>query len=158
MKKLWIVVALLAVAFLGGYVPERLKRREVEGLATQTRATLEEERSRVRLGAVLGRALALRDSVAAQNYGIAKSMSTQFFDAAREEAARTGDPATRAALEDVGRMRDTLTSALTAGDPTSAEMVRGLELKLRGALGYERPADAPAPAAPAAPAAPTAAN
>jgi hypothetical protein len=139
MRKLWIVVALLAVAFLGGYVPERLKRREVESLAAQARLELEAERARVRLGTVLGRLLSLRDAIAAQNYGIAKSMSTQFFEAARDEAARAGDPTAKAALEETLKMRDTLTSALTAGDPASQEMVRGLEMRLRAALGYERP-------------------
>jgi hypothetical protein len=137
MRKLWIVLALVVVAFLAGYVPERLKRRDSESLAAQTRSELEAARARVRLGAVLGRALTLRDAVAAQNYGIAKSISTQFFEAAREEAAQSVDPATRTTLDEIAKMRDTLTSALTAGDPASAEMVRGLEIKLRGALGYE---------------------
>jgi len=136
MKKLWIVAGLLAVAFLGGYVPERVKRAQAESIAAQTRSELDAERSRVRLGAVLGRALTLRDAVAAQNYGIAKSLSTQFFEAARDEATRTTDASVKAALEETLAMRDTLTSALTAGDPASGEMVRGLEIKLRGALGY----------------------
>jgi hypothetical protein len=137
MKKLGIMAGVLVAAFLAGYGPERWKRAQSDAATEQTHVELEQQRAQVRLGAILGRALVLKDAVASQNYGIARTVSTSFFDAARDEATHSTDPAARAALDEVVKQRDALTAALTQGDARSLEIVRAIEMKLRAALGYE---------------------
>jgi hypothetical protein len=99
----------------------------------------------MRVAAVLGRALALRDAVAANNFGIAQGLSSPFFDAVRDEANRAAGTPYQAVLEETMATRDAVTVALSRADPSVQETVRRIELRLRGALGY--PGDAAAGAA-----------
>jgi hypothetical protein len=150
MTKILIVVVLLAVAWAAGFWPERSARSEAESRQAQCGKELSECQQRVRVAAVLGRALALRDAVGANNFGIAQALSSPFFDAVRDEATRSAGTPYQAVLEETLATRDAVTVALSRADPSVQETVRRIELRLRGALGY--PADAASGAAAPAPA------
>jgi hypothetical protein len=145
MTKIIVVVVLLAVAWAAGFWPERSARNQAAARQAQVEKELAECQQRVRLAAVLGRALALRDAVNANNFGIAQGLSSPFFDAVRDEANRAAGTPYRPVLEETLAARDAVTVGLSRADPAVQETVRRIELRLRGALGY--PADTPAAAA-----------
>jgi hypothetical protein len=132
-------VAAVATAYVAGYWPQHRAARQAETRRASLEVELAAAQARVRGAAVLGLVLTLSDVIAAQNYGTAQSLATGLFDAVREESGRTTDAALRGALDEVLRARDPLTAALARGDVSTAETVRGLEVKLRSALGYDLP-------------------
>jgi hypothetical protein len=150
MMKVLVVVVLLAVAWAVGFWPERSVRNELETQHEQLKRELAECQQRVRMAAVLGRGLALRDAVMANNFGIAQGLSSPFFDAVSEEAGRAAGTPYQAVLAETLATRDAVTSALTRADPAVQDTVRRIELRLRAALGYATPSE-PAPSGPAAP-------
>jgi hypothetical protein len=136
-------VVLLAVAFLVGFWPQRQGRVAAERELADVRTRLAAAEDRVRAAAVLGQLLAVRDAVAAQNYGEARQLSSAFFDVARAESPRTSLPGMSALLENVLRQRDGVISALALGDPAVAGPLRQMEVDLRGALGFAVPSVPP---------------
>jgi len=150
MKKVAVVVILLAAAWALGFWPQRSRRGDLEARQEQLARELAECQQRVRVAAVLGQLLHLRDAVAAHNFGIAQGLSSPFFDGVREEASRAAGTPFQPVLEEIQGMRDAVTSALTMADPGVQEPVRTIEHRLRAALGYTMTAQ-PAPAAPASP-------
>lgn len=156
-----ITAAMCAVlGFGGGFWPQFQGRKDAESrLAAVTRdleaakGQLEGATASVRLSSLLGQALALRDLLAAQNYGLAQQQATHFFDAVAKEGGRApAGSLTAAALTAVQALRDRVTAGTSTADPGTALVVREIEARLRGALGYsvpEVPATAAATATPA---------
>jgi hypothetical protein len=149
-----LVVLLVAGAFVAGYWPQRGRlgkaRREAAELGRQlseSRSALAAAEAKVRLGRILGQCLALRDAVEAGNFGEARTLSSPFFDAVREEATKEPDASARAALERVLGRRDTVTAGLARGEASVRETLVPIERDLRRALGYPAPPLAPAPVA-----------
>jgi hypothetical protein len=139
-----LVVAILAVgavgaAALAGYWPEHQRRQALAEQLAGVRAELAEATARVRLGDLLGQLLALEDAVAAQNYGQGQALASPLFDAVRVEATRVEAGTSRAALEQVVRLRDPLTAGLARGEPATLARVEEAEAHVRRALGYPRP-------------------
>lgn len=150
MKKIALVLVLLFVAWVAGFWPERGRHKELQAESQRLAHELEECQRRARVAALLARLLDVRDAVAAKNYGIAQGLASPFFDAAREEAGRAAGTPFQGALEGISRMRDSVTAALTRGDASVEEMVRGMEMRLRSALGGSPVAAPVASASPAA--------
>lgn len=152
-----VLVAALLVAYLAGHWPERQHRIGVEHELADARVQVDGLASEVRAARLLGDLLHITDAAAAMNYGVAQDLSTEFFDAAREEVPRTTQPDVRSMLQTIGQRRDEITGALARGDARVVETLRQLEIEYRAALGYPigyRTSAAPSPASPAA-AAPT---
>lgn len=154
-----IIAAASALAgFLGGFVPQWQRTERVEADLLQTRSALEAARGQldgatgsVRLAGLLGHALALRDMIAAQNYGLAQQQATRFFDAVSEESARASQGTLAAgALGAVLETRDRVIAGLSTADPAVARIARENEARLRGALGFAVP-EIPEPVVPAPP-------
>jgi hypothetical protein len=153
------VLVLVAAAYSFGWWPEHQRAGALEAERGLLQQRVEAAEARVRMAAVLGDLLTLREVVAEMNYGQARQLSTPFFEKARAEAARTTDPALKAALESLQPLRDPVTVALTQGDARGLTLLREAERGLRVALGYPAPPPtaAPAPAPSALPPATTAA-
>lgn len=143
MKKTLVLLALAAVALLVAYVAgywpqrQRLQQLEAERTALQQRADAAE--ARLRVGALLGELLTLKETVQEMNYGQARGLSSPFFEHVRAEAGRATDPALKPVLEAVLAVRDQVTVALTQGDASSLTHLREAERRLRLALGYPAP-------------------
>jgi hypothetical protein len=143
---LLVLVAVLVVgAYLGGYLPERQSRLAAEAKLKTVQARLADAEAQVRLCAIQNRLLALIDRATEKNYGDALSLSTEFFDAVRKESGTTPRANVRAALEDVYRMRDSVTAALTKGEAASTDLLRQAMAKLHEVAG---PVAVPVPPSP----------
>lgn len=129
-------VAVIAAAYLAGYLPENRQRvaATTEAAALQTRLATAE--ARVRAGELLGQALTLKEIAIRQDYGQALERSSAFFDAVRGEAATTPEPRLREGLAAVLARRDAVTAALAKTEPTAVELIHDIERLLRGAMGY----------------------
>jgi len=145
------VLVLVAAAYSFGWWPEHQRAGALEAERGLLQQRAEAAEARVRVAAVLGDLLTLREVVAEMNYGQARQLSTPFFEKARAEAARNPDPALKSALESLQPLRDPVTVALTQGDARALTLLREAERSLRVALGYPAPpptaAPAPAPTA-----------
>ncbi|HSB62407.1 MAG TPA: hypothetical protein VLI67_11850 [Vicinamibacteria bacterium] len=146
------VLVLVGAAFVVGYWPEHLKRVAAEDLLRAQESETAEAQSRVRAGELLGQLLSLRDAALAKNYGQAQELSTRFFDAVRNEGARTTVPALAKALEATLGLRDAITAGLVQADPGVLGVIRQAETNLRDALGYARAPGGSAPGNPSPPA------
>ncbi len=133
-------VIVAGLAFLVGYWPEHQRRQALEAQVTSLQAQLADAEARVRLGGLLGQILAAEDAVSAQNYGQAQTLSSELFDAARAEAARTAAGSSNDSLEKIVQMRDAVTESLTRGDPKALALLREAEMLMRNELGFSRPA------------------
>ena len=65
-----------------------------------------------------------------KNYGTAAEYSSRLFERSQQMAANTGDPALRAALEDVLRARNTITAELAKGDPAVVTDLQPIVMRL----------------------------
>lgn len=148
----FIAATCLVVGFAVGFWPQYQRRSDAERQLAAARQDLEAAKGQlegataaVRLSGLLGQALVLRDLVAGQNYGLAQQHATRFFDAVREEAARTPQGSIAAsALAAIQDTRDRVTAGVSTADPGVSLMSREIEARLRGALGYQVP-DVPLP-------------
>ncbi len=138
MKRVTMAAILVAIAaaFAGGFWSQHQRAVTAETEAGRLRGQLAAANDRVKLGEVLGDLLRLSDAVSARNYGEAASLSSAFFDHAREESARTSSDDVKRALIDVLATRDQVTAAIVQTDPSLAEILRRHGLTLRRALGY----------------------
>jgi hypothetical protein len=132
-------IVLVAGAFLAGYVPERMRRTAAEQESASLRQQLTAAEARVRMGALLGQALAVTEVVTRQNYGQAQQLSSTFFDSVRNEAATTPVGEFRSVLNEVLSRRDRITASLVKADPGVLEALRAIEVQMRQVLGYPTP-------------------
>lgn len=133
------VVVLAGLAFLVGYWPQHRLRQTLAGQVDGLEAQLADTRARVRLGGLLGQLLAAEDAVSAQNYGLAQTLASTFFDATRAEGERTPPGGLDDTLARIVQMRDPVTASLTRGDPQALAMLREADMLLRLELGFPRP-------------------
>jgi hypothetical protein len=145
-KRIAAIAAIVFIggAFLAGYLPEHRLRIAAEQQSLTLRGQLAAAEARVRMGQLLGQALAVREVVIRQNYGQAQELSSAFFDSVRREAAATTIEEFRAVLNEVLSRRDAVTASLTKADPGSADALYTIEVQLRQALGYPLPHQATA--------------
>jgi hypothetical protein len=137
-------IVMAAGAFLAGYLPERRLRRAAEQESVTLRDQLTAAEARVRMGRLLGQALAVREVVVRSNYGQAQELSSAFFDSVRQEAAITPSGEFRPVLNGVLSRRDSVTASLAKAEPAVVEVLRMIEVEMRRALGYAVPQEAAA--------------
>lgn len=129
-KRFLLIVFLLALAFLGGYVPQWL---EIRNLRTQ----IEQTDLQLRL-ANAHRALGVASHEAQRNnYANAAQAAATFFDTcgtlARTDAFEN-EQRTRVALLSYTAQRDEVMALLSAGDPVVRERLASLYLTMDGVL------------------------
>jgi hypothetical protein len=137
-KLILVVVAALVLlgVYLAGYLPERSRRLDAENRVVAMQAERDDAQSRLRSAKLLGDVLALEETVKNRNFGTAEQLTTRFFDAVRDETARTGDASLRTALTGIQAKRDAVTAALARTDPSASDVLHDIEVELRRALGY----------------------
>jgi len=148
-----LVLALVAGAYVAGYLPEhrRLVESRLELAAAETQ--LADAQGRLRLYTLQSRLARMIESVRERNYGDAAKLSTEFFDGLRAETSQTQDARVGSDLEAVLAIRDTVTMRLAVGDPSVLDALNGAMNRLRQ---LSEPLPAPAGAEPTAPAPPPA--
>jgi len=148
-----LVLALVAGAYVAGYLPEhrRLVESRLELAAAETQ--LADAQGRLRLYTLQSRLARMIESVRERNYGDAAKLSTEFFDGVRAETSQTQDAKVGSDLEAVLAIRDAVTMRLAVGDPSILEALNGAMNRLRQ---LSEPLPAPAGTDPNAPAPPPA--
>lgn len=134
-----VVVALIAVAYVGGYWPERQRRAEAETELAAFQALVTDFEAREQVAALLGDVLTLTEEVLVMNYGQARELSSQFFDRVQAESTSLRESAFGPVLADVARKRDEVTASLARGDQQALGPLRQVQILLREALGYPSP-------------------
>ncbi len=130
---LLIVAVLLLAAFLGGYVPQSLKNRELTTRMQQTQERLRLATLQNDLGMILV-------EVEQNNFGAAKERSTGFFDDLRQTIAATRDDGRKQRLTGLLNHRDEVTSDLTSLNAETAAKLRSLYLEFfQGAAAVQPP-------------------
>ena len=152
MRKLLVVlvVLLIAGAFVAGYWPQREKLIQAQAETVEarrqlaeTRTELDQAEAKARPGRLFGQFLALEDAVLASDYAGAQALSSSFFNAAREEAGKTGDASVRTALDATLMRRDTVTAGIARGESSVRDALAPIARELRRALGYTVPSLVP---------------
>lgn len=110
MKKGFVVIVLLIVAFLAGFVPQYIK---VKRLANDLSAT-KQENDLAELRDLAGLAFV---QTSQKNYGLAAATSNQFFIRTRAIAKVAPDTNESKALEDLLGYQDKIAAELAKGDP-----------------------------------------
>lgn len=149
-SRITMVVVVLAAAggYAAGYVPEHARRVAAETQAEALRADLaarhadlDTAHARVRIAALLGQGLMLKDLASRADYGQAQQASSAFFDAVRTEAHATSGATAGAVLSAVLAQRDGVTASLAKADPAVVDTLASIERRLRAALDYPIPAE-----------------
>ena len=143
MKRVLIVLGLLAITFAGAYVPLWLELRDTRATAEQVRLGLEarlhaaEERAQVAtLASSLGMVLI---EVRKDNYGNARQRSTAFFDQVRRLSSQASDDMLKRELMAILNRRDEVTTLLTANKPEASARLEDLFQELHGVISPKDP-------------------
>jgi len=123
MKKVMIIVGLLAAAFLGGYVPTYLKNRDLKSANSSLQLDIRLARLRLDVAMMLV-------EVEQGDYGKARTRSSKFFDGLREAEPLLQDETQKQKLAAALRERDAVTAALTSLDASVASTLRRLFVDL----------------------------
>lgn len=129
-KPLLLSAALIALAFLIGYIPNEIAARR---LAQTLRSTQLELRL-----ANLHRQLGVASHQAQRNnFGVAANVAAGFFNGCRaaiDDFRFQDRPRTRIALESYAQQGDTLLGELANGDPAAKERLASMYLTMDGVL------------------------
>lgn len=134
MKRILIVVAIAAAAYLAGFLQQRARTTRVEGERESLQQRVQTDEDRLRVASLLVQLLHVIDQTDARNYGEAGTLATRYFDSARDEAARATDGRAKQALADILAQRDAVTGALARSDPSIVAELQKEQRALRTAL------------------------
>ena len=130
MKKLAIWAVVLVIAFAAGYVPEHLKLEDLRQQSRETRERLESRIAEVeadyRVSRIHGQLGMLILETEQQNFATALKRSSELFDAIGEAIPMTKDMASRTALVELSKQRDSVTSALAMASPEAVSRLKQL--------------------------------
>jgi len=124
---LWII--LLAGGFLGGFLPEYLKNRELRRQLENPQKTIDSLRSQIQMGELRDLASLMLLELSRQNYGLARDYSTQYYTKLKEAADTAQDANLKKSLEELESTRDSLTLSLTTADSASLTAAQPIVLR-----------------------------
>jgi len=116
-----LVLLLIAGAYVGGWWPERAKRKAAEAELEKVSSRVEAAEGQMRLIEIENQLLLLAAAVEGHNYGTATTKATRFFDAVRIEAV-TLPEGRKAIAEGILAHRDGIMTALA--DPEHLDLPR----------------------------------
>jgi hypothetical protein len=123
-----IALALLIaiVAFLVGFVPQFLENRRLRSEIETNQAGVNQLRTQAEVEAIRNLAGKTLLQTLRQNYGNAAELSTQYFNKVQELMRKTENPALQSSLSELMKMRDSITSGLAQGNPTTLSELQAL--------------------------------
>lgn len=140
------IVAAAAAGYLGGYLREHGRLGPAEAQVRTLTGQLGEARSLLRIHALYDQVLDLTEAAADDGrYARAQALSTELFDAVRQEAFASPSPQVKQALGEALDLRDKVTGALAKRDPSVPGLLRTIRSLLHPLLVAEPGAAAPAP-------------
>jgi hypothetical protein len=130
------ILVVIGLAYIAGYWPQHRRLTDAQAQLRETQNRLAVAEDQIRLGGLLGELLRLSDSLAANNFGDAASLSSSLFDSVRLEASRIGKPDVTSTLQTILATRDQVTTAIARADASVSTILEQQERALRLALGY----------------------
>lgn len=148
--KLIVWAVLFVAGFLLGFVPQYVKKGEVEAELRRAQEVLDNAKQTIE-GLQFSAKLAETRDLAAmmyvetvrQNYGVATEFSTRYFNLLREATDLSRDPEQKAALEELLASRDSIISILARGDAAAVPEIRDLLLRTHTVTKTGQPETAP---------------
>lgn len=142
MKRLMIVVAVVALIFLAGsawmYWTNRGPQQAAEQERLNLQAQLRDTQDRLRAADLEGQLGLLLIDVEQNNFGEAQQSSTKLFDGVRAALTTAENETVRHRLEALLQHRDEVTASLTALKPGTADVLRGLYVEFAGESGVQK--------------------
>lgn len=123
----WLV--LLIGGFLGGFIPEYLKNRELRAQLEAPQKTIEALKLQLQLGDLRDDAGLTTFEIARQNYGLARDHMGDYYGKLKDAADAVQDPNLKKALTDLESTRDTLMANLATASPASLAAWQPIMLK-----------------------------
>ncbi len=114
---LWII--LLVGGFLGGFVPEYLKNRELRAELENPQKTIDALQLQVRLAELRDLSSQTLLELSRQNYGLARDYSGQFYARLKDLTDTVQDPNLKKSLQDLAATHDAFTTNLAEPSPAS---------------------------------------
>jgi hypothetical protein len=134
-----IVAAVIAAAFLTGFLIQYARARNLNRSLETARAELNACERRNALAGVRDLMGLTYLEVNRKNYGLAQQHASRFFERVRELRGQPGDPAVDSVLNEALAARDEIIAALARGDAAVLERVQ----KIYGGLLEARPQVSP---------------
>jgi glutamate-1-semialdehyde aminotransferase len=125
-----VTIVLIALAFVGGYIPEKLRANRLQEKLEKTQLDLEMANLHRTLGIAVMEAQR-------NNFASASSAASAFFDGCSRLAQRgvfANDPRTQGAFSSYAAQRDEIIVQLAAADPQATHRLAGLYFTMQGVL------------------------
>jgi hypothetical protein len=114
---LWLV--LLIGGFLGGYIPEYLKNRDLRAQLENPQKAIDSLKLQLQLGELRDDASLGLLEMSRQNYGLARDHIGEFYSRLKDLSESVQDPALKKSLQDLAATHDTITADLTTANASS---------------------------------------
>jgi hypothetical protein len=124
---LWVV--LLAGGFLGGYIPQYLKNRELQKQLESPQKIIDSLQLQIQLGELRDDASLMLLELSRQNYGLARDYSNQYYTKLDEVAPAVQDPNLKKSLQDLAATRETVTTNLLTANSASLTATQPIVIK-----------------------------
>jgi hypothetical protein len=124
MRKLLLIIILLAIAYVGGYWPEHQHLQEARRNLAQTQQRLAQAQDAARISHMENELLNVIDQTQAQNYGEAQKSSGQFFDDLNSETSSFPASPYISELKTIVARRDAVVSGLARADASTLSSLR----------------------------------
>src|SRR5215471_20476023 len=107
---LWLV--LLIGGFLGGFIPEYLKNRDLRSQLESPQKTIDSLKLQLQMSELRDQASLMLIELSRQNYGLARDYSGQFRNKLKDAIEAVQDPASKKSLQDLANAHDAIASDL----------------------------------------------
>ena len=126
MRRLGFVVFLLLIvaAYFGGYLPEHKRRVAAESDLRLMNAKMADAEARLGICGLENQLLSILKKVDENNYGDGQKLSTEFFDATRNQMTGTQNANFKDAFQSVLNSRDSVTADLSRNDRAAGDLLR----------------------------------
>jgi len=126
-----VLVVLFLIGFLLGYIPQKSRLTEAKAAnekltaqVLQLQENLDTARFSLKLASLRDQLTFIHLQVLDKNYGIATQLSSRYFDGVREAMDQAKNTEIRDFLSSLLKNRDSITAALSKGDPEVESRVR----------------------------------
>jgi len=124
---LWLV--LLIGGFLGGFIPEYLKNRDLRAELETPQKTIDSLKLQLQMSELRDQASLMLIELSRQNYGLARDYSGQFRNKLKDAIDAVQDPALKKSLQDLSNSHDAIESDLATASASALTASQPLVLK-----------------------------